>query len=77
MQQGVVLFFVLNDTKRTKKVLQVLKDLRIEQYTKTFCIPMPSEEDALTLREKLADVSSAKGGTGNGILFTVPMILPQ
>ncbi len=33
MQQGVVLFFVLNDTKKTKKVLQVLKERRVEQYT--------------------------------------------
>ena len=33
MQQGVILFFVLNDTKKTKRVLQVLRERRIEQYT--------------------------------------------
>ncbi len=111
MQQGVVLFFVLNDTKKTKKVLQVLKERRVEQYTvlntfgsyglyhhghvnyapsvaggmnsskelderrynKTFLIPVPSEEEAVAVMQRLAEVTGVQEGTGNGILFTVPM----
>ena len=50
------------------------KELDERRYNKTFLIPVPSEEESFAIMQQLAEITNIQEGTGNGILFTVPMV---
>ena len=44
------------------------------QVPEDYFVPVPSEEESLAIMQQLAEITNIQEGTGNGILFTVPMV---